>query len=88
MINIDKVLKIAKEKDASDVHLIYKLKPMLRIARDLIPIEEYDELTEEDLSEIYDYFIRGNLEKDETFKTKKRLDRYNRPKKLTNISLT
>ena len=74
MINIDKVLKIAKEKDASDVHLIYKLKPMLRIARDLIPIEEYDELTEEDLSEIYDYFIRGNLEKDETFKTKKRLD--------------
>ncbi len=45
MINIDKVLKIAKEKDASDVHLIYGLKPMLRIARDLIPIEEINELT-------------------------------------------
>jgi len=45
MINIDKVLQIAKEKDASDVHLIYGLKPMLRIARDLIPIEEINELT-------------------------------------------
>ena len=45
MINIDKVLQTAKEKDASDVHLIYGLKPMLRISRDLIPIEEIDELT-------------------------------------------
>lgn len=45
MINIDKVLKIAKEKEASDIHLIYGLKPMLRIARDLIPVEEIDELT-------------------------------------------
>ena len=74
MINIDKVLKIAEEKDASDVHLIYGLKPMLRIARDLIPVEEYEELTEEDLNEIYDYFVRGNLEKDETFKKTKKLD--------------
>lgn len=45
MINIDKVLKTAKEKDASDIHLIYGLKPMLRIARDLIPVKEVDELT-------------------------------------------
>lgn len=45
MINIDKVLKMAKEKDASDIHLIYGLKPMLRIARDLVPVEEIDELT-------------------------------------------
>ena len=28
----------------------------------------------EDLNEIYDYFIRGNLEKDETFKRTKKLD--------------
>lgn len=74
MINIDKVLKMAKEKNASDVHLIHGLKPMLRIARDLIPIEEIAELTEDDLSEIYDYFVRGNLEKDETFKKTKKLD--------------
>ena len=36
MIDIDKVLDTAKEKDASDVHLICGLKPMLRIRRDLI----------------------------------------------------
>lgn len=45
MINIDKVLKTAKEKDASDIHLIYGLKPMLRIARELVPIEEIEQLT-------------------------------------------
>lgn len=74
MINMDRVLKIAKEKDASDVHLIYGLKPMLRIARQLVAIEEVDELSVEDLNEIYDYFVRGNLEKDEMYKETKRLD--------------
>ena len=73
-MNIDKVLKIAKERDASDVHLIYGIKPMLRIARDLVPVDEIDELTIEDLNETYDYFIRGNLEKDEMFMKTKKLD--------------
>ncbi len=45
MINMNEVLKIAKEKEASDVHLIYGLKPMLRIARDLVPIDKVKELT-------------------------------------------
>ena len=44
MINIDKVLKTAKERNASDIHLIFGLKPMLRISRDLIPMEEIEEL--------------------------------------------
>lgn len=74
MVNMNSLLKIAKEKDASDVHLIYGLKPMLRIARELVPVEEADELNIEDLNEIYDYFVRGNLEKDEMYKTTKRLD--------------
>lgn len=74
MINVDKILKMAKEKDASDVHLICGLKPMLRILRELIPIDEMDELTEEDMYEIYDYFVRGNLEKDSVFKETKKLD--------------
>ena len=74
MINIDKVLKTAKEMDASDVHLVCGLKPMLRIARELKPIEEIDELTQDDMFEIYDYFVRANLEKDEVFKETKKLD--------------
>ena len=74
MIYMDKVLEIAKQREASDVHLVHGMKPMLRIARDLVPIEEIDELTVEDLNEIYDYFVRGNLEKDKVFKETKKLD--------------
>ena len=39
MIDIDKVLNMAKEKDASDVHLICGIKPILRIRRELIECE-------------------------------------------------
>lgn len=74
MINIDKILDEAIEKDASDVHLICGLKPMLRIMRDLIETETGEILTEEDMNEAYDYFIRGNIDKDNVFNTTKKLD--------------
>ena len=74
MININKILDIAIEKDASDVHLIYGLKPILRIARELIEIEEEDIIEESELYEAYDYFVRGNVDKDEIYKTTKKLD--------------
>ncbi len=74
MIDIDKVLKTALEKDASDVHLIYGLKPILRIRRDLIEYECDSNLVEEDMYEIYDYFVRGNIDKDRVFKETKKLD--------------
>lgn len=45
MINIERVLRTAKEREASDIHLIYGLKPMLRISRELQPIEEIEVLT-------------------------------------------
>ena len=67
MIDIDKVLKIALEKDASDVHLICGLKPILRIRRELIEYEDDSILTEDDMYEIYDYFVRGNVDKDKVF---------------------
>lgn len=74
MLNINKVLNVAIEKDASDVHLIYGLKPMLRIARELKEVEDEDIIGEEELYEAYDYFIRGSVDKDEIYKTTKRLD--------------
>ena len=74
MKNMDKLLKMAAENNASDIHLICGLKPILRITRELHTIEEFDILTEQDIYEIYDYLIRGNLEKDETFKTTRKLD--------------
>lgn len=74
MIEMDKIFDIAIERDASDIHLISGNKPVLRIVRDLLPIEEMDVLTNENMLELYDYFVRGNIEKDKLFRTTKKLD--------------
>lgn len=74
MIDIDKIMYLAIKKDASDIHLIAGIKPVMRVRRDLINYEEFDVLTEEDMWEIYDYFVRGNVDKDRVFKETKRLD--------------
>lgn len=74
MVDIDKILQQAIEKDASDVHLISGIKPCLRIKRKLIEIEEFDVLTPDDMMDVYDYFVRGNIEKDAVFKRDRKLD--------------
>lgn len=73
MIDIDDILKIAIDKEASDVHLVRKLKPIIRVNRELIRLEDYVVLTDEDIYEIYEHFV-NNTELDETFKKDKRLD--------------
>ena len=90
-MNIDKIIDIAMEKDASDIHLIVGNKPMLRIIRDLVPVEEMDVLTPDDMNEMYDYFVQGNLIRDEEFNTQRRLDMsyvYKDIRLRVNISLT
>lgn len=90
MIEIEKILDQAIQKDASDIHFICGLKPMLRIIRDLKEAEETDILVEEDMNEIYDYLVRGNIEKDSVFKQTKKLDtslEYNDIRFRVNISL-
>ena len=74
MINMDNALRQVAERDASDIHLVCGLKPMLRIARELVPIEEVNELNEDDMNEIYDYFVRGNILKDEEFRKTRKID--------------
>ena len=74
MVNMDEILELVIERDASDVHLICGNKPILRIARELEPIEEMEVLTPEDMNEIYDYLVRGNLDKDAVFKETRKLD--------------
>ena len=90
-MNMDKILDIAIEMDASDVHLIAGNKPMLRISRELKPIEEMDVLTPEDMNEMYDYLVRGNVDKDEVFNTTRKLDtsyEHNGIRLRVNISLS
>ena len=53
MVDVDDILRTAIEKDASDVHLISGIRPMLRIARHLTPYEGCDNLTPEDMADIY-----------------------------------
>ncbi len=73
-MNVDKILDKAIELDASDVHLICNNKPMLRIARNLVPVPDSKILTVDDMYEIYDYLVKGNVDKDEVFNTTRKLD--------------
>lgn len=91
MVEMEKILKQAIKKDASDIHLICGIKPMLRVTRELMPVEGVDILTEDDMNEIYDYLVRGNVYKDEVFKETKKLDtsyEYENIRFRVNISLT
>lgn len=91
MISMDKILDIAIEKDASDIHLIAENKPILRIMRQLKPIEEMDELTVDDMNQMYDYLVRGNVDKDEVFNETRKLDtsyEYKGIRLRVNISLS
>ncbi len=73
-MNLDKLLDEMIERDASDIHLICTNKPMLRIARDLVPINESREITIEDMNEYYDELIKGDLQKDEIYQETRKID--------------
>lgn len=91
MIDVNAILAEAQQKDASDVHFIQNLKPMLRIIRSLVPSEKAEILTEDDLWQVYDYFLSGNIEKDKYFKENKLLDtsaEFNGIRLRVNISLS
>ena len=69
MLLIESIIKEAIERDASDIHLIKGLKPILRIRRTLTEIPDLDPLDEGDLYDIYDYIVRGNVDKDTMYKS-------------------
>ena len=71
MLLIENVIKTAIENGASDIHLIKGLKPIVRINRNLIEIKNLKVLEESDLYDIYDYIVKGNVEKDKEYKDKK-----------------
>ena len=73
-MDVNGILKKAEEQRASDAHFISGLKPILRINRELITLQEYDVISKDDMWEVYDYFLKGNVEKDRLFKEKKVLD--------------
>lgn len=74
MVLIERIIQEAIEKGASDIHLLQGLKPILRISRDLVEIQDLDVLDEGELYEVYDYIVRGNVTKDEIYKDERKLD--------------
>lgn len=74
MVNMDKVIQKAIEKNASDIHLVSGRKPILRITRALVDMEYTTELKDEDMWDIYDYVVKGNVDKDSIFNETRKLD--------------
>ena len=90
-MNLDRILDEAIDMDASDVHLICNNKPMLRVARNLVPVPNSKILTPDDMFELYDYLVKGNVEKDEVFNSTRKLDmsyEYRDIRLRVNISLS
>ena len=73
-MDVNGILKKAEDLKASDAHFISGLKPILRINRELVTLDEFNVITKDDMWEAYDYFLKGNVEKDKLFKEKKVLD--------------
>lgn len=74
MVDIQSVLARGVTSNASDVHLIYKCRPILRVNKELVYLSEYDVLGIEDMYSLYEYFISENKEKREAFQKNKLLD--------------
>ena len=73
-MDINAILSEAKRMKASDVHFIPDIKPKIRVNRDLIEFEQYDVISKDDILEVYDYFLKGNLDRDAYFREHKVLD--------------
>lgn len=88
---IEDIFDEAIDKGASDIHIVVGMKPMVRVARELIELESFNKVTEESVYEFYDYMLRGSIEKDETFNETKKLDsslEYGDTRFRVNISLS
>lgn len=91
MVLIESIIDEAVQRGASDIHLLNGLKPILRIARDLVEIPEIDPMDENSLYEVYDYIVRGNVIKDDLYKGERKLDTslvYNNIRMRVNVSFS
>ena len=59
MIDVNAILKKAEDVGASDVHFISGLKPIIRVYRELVTINEAEEISKDDIWDVYDYFLQA-----------------------------
>ena len=69
-----KILDIAIELQASDIHLTNAKSPVYRVDKQLITREEIEPLNRYDLESLMEYLVDNSLELVEIFETNKRLD--------------
>ena len=74
MIDVDKIIRAAIKKGASDIHLVFGQHPIFRVSKALINYEEVPELKEEDMFEISDFMINGNVDKAKMYDETRKLD--------------
>ena len=74
MLLAEHIIDQAIQRGASDIHLLYGLKPIYRISRALVELEDVEPLEETDLYDIYEYIVQGNLEKENAYKNERKLD--------------
>ncbi len=59
---LDNIFEYAINMDASDIHLLSGCQPLVRVSKELVPIDTMDELTPEDMDEFIKQ-ITGNKER-------------------------
>lgn len=74
MIDCNEIIRQAIQRKASDIHIVNGLKPVLRINRKLVEISGIEVLDEQDIKDVYEYFVDKNEELNKLFKAEKRLD--------------
>ena len=74
MIDVDKIIRAAIQRGASDIHLVTGQQPMFRISKALVPYEEVDKLKDEEMFEISDFIINGNVDKAKMYDETRKLD--------------
>ena len=63
-VDIDTILRLAMDADASDIHLVSGHPPMVRIHTKMQPIDGYDELTAEETMALIEHMAsEGHLER-------------------------
>ena len=63
MIDVDKIIRAAIKKGASDIHLVTGQHPIFRISKALVQYNDVTELKDEEMFEISDFIINGNVDK-------------------------
>ena len=71
---LEKLLDIAIEQDASDLHLVQGIKPYLRVKRELIELSDLDVLKPQDTEEIFKTIIKNDPYKIKYFEQARKLD--------------